>query len=692
MKTKNLIVAACLTFFYLLLFNSCCRNCDESVSDEGEILGKEPTSTQIGLDTDGFDGINFTNLKALSTIKEEKINNNGIFENPYVNNGIEDLPILITEGEGLLFGYFPYTLKTNKVNIDDILLFYFLTYPEIAVQGVDYVSLLVDIKESDDYDTMKSLVQQDLNQNIPPGDNDSLTNLIRKFSKDFVSSIATKGNNNSKVNAILGEFKFTYDREGKIEWLDKVALFAAIGINIKNETTGDVVLPLNILDTKSLVLSPSSIIAWTYNEFYTDNNVPKTNSFIMSDFGTYTISFTNGNATGFGVLNEQVQLRNIQYLAANFTGYVIPVGLKLFKVSPSCTNSVQLLRDKALLKASQLALKGSAPTSGEVLAILIELSADMVGLYSDCLGNVGNGSLKLFYKILNGEVAKKLQLVEDIATLSFLLRDFLDSDISGRETRHYSNHISFGELSLTKPNTLFEIEGPPHDKFFYTKTIQEKVITYDIDRSEFPKSTSIFIPKEKWVGAVNLPFIATVTSGNAIVINKNIGEPSPIIRTDIDGDLDFTIVAGDENSIINVTPLFESPTIQEENINLNVEDLGKWDFSLLATNVNTNSDQTIFTIEVDVNKSRLTNPWRETKTFSDDGIAFTMFLDFNFDQATNRLSCDTLLFENLDPTYAYRNDTFSVELLNDELSFNLILKKIGQELVPISLRGKLQKR
>jgi hypothetical protein len=122
-----------------------------------------------------------------------------------------------------------------------------------------------------------------------------------------------------------------------------------------------------------------------------------------------------------------------------------------------------------------------------------------------------------------------------------------------------------------------------------------------------------------------------------------------------------------------------------------IEDLGKWDFSLIATNVNTNSDQTIFTIEVDLNKSRLTNPWRETKTFTDD-VVFTMNLDFSFDQATNRLSCDTLLFENLDPTDAYRNDTFSVELLNDELSFNLILKKIGQELNPISLRGKLQKK
>lgn len=690
--TRAIVLLSCM-FIYILLFNSCCRNCDESISDEGGILEEEPTSTQIGFDIEGLDGINYINLKALSTTTEEKINNNGIFENPYVNNGIEDLPVLITEGEKLLFGYFPYTLKTNKVNIDDILLFYFLSYPEIAVQGVDYVSLLVDIKEGDDYDTMKSLVQQDLSQNIPPGDNDSLTNLIRKFSKDFVSGITSKVNNNSKVNEILGEFKFTYDREGKIEWLDKVALFAAIGIDIKNETTGDVVLPLNILDTKSLVLSPTSLIAWTYNEFYTDNNVPKIKSFIMSDFGTYTISFTNGNATGFGALNEQVRLRNIQYLAANFTGYVIPVGLKLFKVNPSCSNSIQLLREQVLLKASQLVLKGSAPDSGEVLAILLELSANVVGLYSDCLGNVGNGSLKLYYKLLTGEAAKKLQLAEDIATLMFLMRDFLGSNISGRETRHFSNYISFGELSVTKPYALFDIEGSPDDEFLYTKTIQEKVITYDIDRSVLPPS-STFIPKETWEGAASLPFIATVTSGNAIIKNKNIGDSSPIIRTDIDGDLDFTMVAGDENSKINVTPLFESPIVLEEHINLMVADLGKWDLSLFSYNIVTgDTSGKILTKEIDLNKSLVNNPWSESMEVSDTDRRWIINFDFNYNSISNIISCQIFMYDPQTASVTYRRDSFIHELSINNVDFNITTNAIGPNINPeVKLRGILQKK
>ncbi|WP_445737655.1 hypothetical protein [Mariniflexile sp.] len=120
----------------------------------------------------------------------------------------------------------------------------------------------------------------------------------------------------------------------------------------------------------------------------------------------------------------------------------------------------------------------------------------------------------------------------------------------------------------------------------------------------------------------------------------------------------------------------------------------KWDLALFATNIDPKlPDNYLLTIEVDLNKSTANNPWTESVTFKGGSITYTVNFVFNYNLVTNILSCNTHLFEISDPVDAYRDDSFSLELSNDYLSFNFTRNKIGPELSPdISLKGTLQKK
>ena len=114
-------------FLTLTLILFTCKSDDDISPADNPI-----NSDAIAIDIDGLT-INYSNVTVLSTDDEKEIALNGVFENPYTYNGIEDLPVLFVENEELLFGYFPHTLTNNNIiAIDDVVLFYYMMYPQIS--------------------------------------------------------------------------------------------------------------------------------------------------------------------------------------------------------------------------------------------------------------------------------------------------------------------------------------------------------------------------------------------------------------------------------------------------------------------------------------------------------------------------------------------------------------------------------
>ena len=533
-----------------------CNNSTEPI--DPSFFEKQPEPNEVKIDIDGLNDIVYTNVSAITMEETTPITIDGIFKNPYIDNGIEDFPVLLVENENILLGYFPHTLQSNKVNIDDIILFYFLIYPEIAIQGFNYQDVMNRIKTSDNYNKLKELVITDLNSNKSPLDNDNFNSLIRTTGVKIKESLAAKTSRTKKGGT--DTFKFSYDREGLVSWLDEVPLYAAVGISIKNDTKGDVVLPPKILKNKSLVLSPTSVIFWAYNELFTDKNEVKTESLNLTNNGTYTIAFSNGNGVDSD-LNAYVKNKNRGYMGSNMLGLIIPIGIKSLKLDSNCANAIDEVVIDVLTKVDQLLLEEKVPDTEETIKILVGLSESAVKSITECVKSTG--SMKLYLKILGSSFVKNLSTIEDISTLSLLLRDYVGSNISGSEQRFFNNGVSFGDLK-GKDESETEFEGDIDTEHTYFKTFEEKEIIYNVDRGVL---SSVFEPEEKWSPAVNLPFIPNVTSGNADV-SDNYFDNQGQVNTSTVGKIEIKIVMGNEKSKVEIKPDFESDFVDSQTVTL----------------------------------------------------------------------------------------------------------------------------
>lgn len=538
---------------------------------------KEPEPDEIKISIEGLDDIDYTSVTAITIDSTATITTDGIFKNPYTPNDVEDLPVLLLENEEILMGYFPHTLKSNKADIDDILLFYFLTYPELAIQGYDFEFVLDEIKGNDDYLKIKQLVVSELNLNKSPLNNEEFNNLIRKITSEIR---VANGSETSKSKKGIDTFKFTYDRDGKVSWLEEFPLYAAVGVEIKNTTTGDVVMPPKILQNKSLVLSPGSAISWIFNELFTDNNEINIESFSITKDGEYAISFSNGNGNT-SQLNDFVSSKNNRYLASNLMGYILPISIKYLNIQPSCTNAIDEVVSKAFVTAAKIALEGKVPETSDLLAFLYSLSEDAADIITNCMGP--ETSPGVYFRILTSSVAKRLATIEDVATLVFLIRDSIGTTVEVSETRYFDNGISFGILK-GKDESEIKFEGESESIHYYSKVYEEYFLSYDIDRGVLSSSVKL---EEEWKAAEKLPFIPTLISGDADV-SDNLYDADGQINSSPDGEIKIKMVMGKKESEVEINPDFTSSFAETQTVTLtppsDIKLVGNMDFGEVKIN------------------------------------------------------------------------------------------------------------
>ncbi|TBN04354.1 choice-of-anchor D domain-containing protein [Hyunsoonleella flava] len=549
---------------------------------------KEPAPDEVKISIEGLNDIDYTEVTAITIDSTVTISSDGIFKNPYSPNGVEDLPVLLLENDEILMGYFPHTLKSNKAGIDDIILFYFLTYPELAIQGYDYEFVLKEIKTSDEYLKLKGLVVSDLNSNKSPLINDEFNAMVRSITIDIKEAHDEETSKTKKENA---SYKFNFDREGKVSWENQFPLYAAVGISIQNTTTFEYLLEPKLLETKSLVFSPVSFVSWAFNEVFTDNNDVKVESATFNKDGYYKISISNGNLVGNAddPLYDYVRARNKLFVSANLLGYIIPISSKTIKSNSKCLNSFIKLQDEINLYVTKLIFKQSVPNSGELIGDIINLGSNTDEIFVACY----SGTASRYLKILTDGFAKRLSTLEDVSTLALMLRDFMGSKIYLEEQRNYSKGLSFGNLK-GKDESELEFEGEPEESFNYFKTFEELEVSYDITRNVISSTVK---QQDKWIKAVNLSFLPEVKTGDAD-ISQNAYDNKGHINTNTEGKIEVKLVMGEKPSEVIIKPTFDYETIKEASVKLepnkSIGLSGNLDFG--EVKINTGKGQT-FVIE-----------------------------------------------------------------------------------------------
>ncbi|SEQ97339.1 hypothetical protein SAMN05421824_2717 [Hyunsoonleella jejuensis] len=567
--------------FLILLF--ACHNNVEPLDPAFFI--KEPAPDEIKISIEGLDDIDYTGVTGITIDTTVAITSDGIFKNPYTPNDIEDLPVLLLENDEILMGYFPHTLKSNKAEIDDILLFYFLTYPELAIQGYDFEFILEEIKAHDDYLKIKQLLVSELNLNKSPLNNQSFNSMVRNITVDIKASHDADTSKTRKEN---GTYKFTFDREGKVSWENQFPLYAAVGVSIQNTTTYEYLLEPKLLETKSLVFSPISFISWAFNEVFTDNNDIKVESSTFSKDGSYKIAISNGNLVGSSddPLYDYVRARNKLFVSANLLGYIIPISAKTIKSKPTCLNSFIKLQDEINLYVTKLIFKQSVPNSGELISDIINLGSNADEIFVSCY----SGTASKYLKILTDGISKRLSTIEDVSTLALMLRDFMGSKIYLEEQRNYSNGLSFGNLT-GKDESELKFEGDPEEVFSYFKTFEELEVSYDITRGVLSSAVK---KDEKWIKAVNLKFLPEVTEGDADISQNNY-DINGYINTNTEGKIEVKLVMGEKPSEILIKPAFDYEAVAEVAVGLEptktVDIYGNTDFG--EVKINEEKGQTI---------------------------------------------------------------------------------------------------
>jgi hypothetical protein len=541
-----------LRFFFITLFFILLTNCT-SEDDSSNINNDNPNNPQPNIEIvesikiEGNTDLNFEQLTAKTFDDSSAIGGNGI-----LNTGIEDdqndeLPLIITKGEDIMFGYYSKSGENDSVSLDDMLLFYFRINPGFGWLNISNSALLSDIQSQSNYGILKVKISENLNANTSPFEDDEFNTLLMEASNSIYNTYTA-----SSQRSDLFSYKFNYNRTGQVSWENKFPSFATVGLEITD--ANGVVSGPHLLDSQSVVISPSSAIEWLW-DYFTGNPNSTTTSFQLPTDGDYTMTFTNGRnfATGSSwvgteALEKKVDERNRFDIAVQTIQLVIPIGLK--KLPPGCKSQLGNIFENLLLEPVKLAIDQG---TFSLTSFVSGLNDDTFEVVKNCVPDANIVYWESFQNAL-----KKLDFLntaESVSNLGFLIRDYIASDISGTETRYFYDGVSYGQLTNTNVSGDYfitqiaqtEFSGPTGSQHTYNGIITEKVYEYEVERT----LVSTITQKTDDVPAGDIPMLLNVVSGDAII-----NTPSNVINTTNNEsiNLSFDMTIGNQNSQIEIKP------------------------------------------------------------------------------------------------------------------------------------------
>ncbi|TRX27749.1 hypothetical protein FNW25_05675 [Flavobacterium franklandianum] len=502
--------------------------------------------------------INFADLTVVTINGEAKVDVVGNFSANTTNTVGKNLPLLFIKDNEIMFGYYSKTGLNNSISTTDLLLFYFTLHPEIALQGFTNSELLDKIKQNSNYEELTSILKAALNANTAPLKNASFVNLLNKTGQTIgVAKRQAKLRKLSKTQSF--DFRYTYSRDGNIVWDKKFPLFATVGMEVVDAATGVSVSGPQLFDSSGLVLSPNSAVVWLWDNLNLARN-PSIGTFKLPKDGKYEIRFTNG-VDNFGTvaLEEKVDFNNRFSIGITLLSIAIPIGIKDFLGATECKTALsEVIKNMKLTGITFVATDQIS-----MAKFVTNLTENIFAVSVECVKPPQKAYLKLLYAAVN-----YLNKVEETSTLYLLLRDYLFSDIKGKETRNFYDGVSFGELQLTNTTWLqyltptgTEFSGLPKSEHTFTASVNETTYKYSINRSALQSTLTIDPASKEY--AIDLPFEVTKTNSGDATLKGNTN-----ILTSFEGKLASTFVMGTQETKFEIKPAFKNSGLSSEFVNL----------------------------------------------------------------------------------------------------------------------------
>jgi hypothetical protein len=284
------------------------------------------TTGKINFDL--FPQLDISVLTVQSIDKTTEVKINGTYQITNQEDDSTELPLLFVKGDNVLFGAIDAGKENESVSIDEILLFYYMLFPDIAYSGMKQPDLIKLMIADTNYSQLTNLITSEINNNRPLTENSQFITLMQNSAVAIAA--ANSDSLKSAVTDIMHPLRFTFDRLGKITWDLKGPVFCSLGLEIQNSSG----IPINnepfLIDPSKWIFSPVSGVTWILdNYFFKTSTISSIN--LVND-GQYKIVFTNGNKKGLASdkLYNEVRSNNNKTFITDVIFFVVPVALKGF--------------------------------------------------------------------------------------------------------------------------------------------------------------------------------------------------------------------------------------------------------------------------------------------------------------------------------------------------------------------------
>jgi hypothetical protein len=582
--------------FLILIINGCGKGDDPVIEDPVDTA----TYTSGTISIEAVVGLDNSSLTVQSIDGSADVNDDGSFEVNQEPTDGEEMPLLFLKDGEIIFGYFEKSDTDDSISIDDMLLFYLSIHPEIVRQEMRKSDILSKIKADSNYEELKNLVVSSLDSNISPFKNEAFVSLLNTSGYSIGKEV--RGYKQSKTTS-PDIFKYSYARDGTITWPTKFPIFATVGMEIVDATSGMKISGPHLLEKSGLVASPGSLLEWFYDKANFDIEDTR-ESFKLTSEGQYDIKFSNG-ADDFGSeeLESRVDLINRFNLGVDLFSFVMPFGVERFLGKKECRDALINLMKNLNLVPVKLVIGNKLSLDKEIK----NLAKDLYAAAVPCIPEVKG----VYLSELEKTVLKYFNLVEEGASLTLFIRDYIATDVKGWETRNYYDGVSFGELKLTNLTGVeyiisdgsTEFSGAKDSEHNFKIQIEEKTFDYLINSDlNWPANYSTE-PKNEL--ALGIPFSLTKTNeGDATVKEvSNLIETrvdgTQMAETAVDGTLSSTFIMGDNDSEFKIEPSFKNSGIAFETIYLkSVDSIAIYEANMVGDWELFQSNQNYFNMEL----------------------------------------------------------------------------------------------
>ena len=517
---------------------------------QGDDDPMEESTQTLKLNLDGIT-LNYDGLQLVSSDSESSLTDDQDIAVP--NEQYElGLPIVFIQNDELLFGYYPNEGDAEITN-DDILFFFFASFPSFDLLGIQREFLKTQLSNSSLKSNIMDEMVASLNQETDPFDNDAFTELFVQIANEIIN----EGSSSKFSKLDTAEFKIDYTREGKISWPNDVPLFATVGVEIIDlERSPNKPVSEDFLSPKKLQVV-GAIADFFYNLPNYINNIEEVApSFQIQEEGEYLIRFSNGNP--FYYDDTEATEANYRLLITHALSIVFTADILKWGKGDECQASLyNFVRGNLYENFTRLWVGIDLNNDAAIETLYEEFLKDSFEEMKGAIG-VCSGAKILGYTMK--AVLKKLDLIFDWSNLILASRDFLISDVYEEQKVYYKNDFLVGEISEEVISPI-DFTLIPNQEFSFEANYQETLVSYIFNRDGIASEVSpVFESKP----AAFLPFKYEIFEGD--VTSQN---PTSYTGNSAGNFiLDFTM--GNENSIIFVDPEFLSPNVDTKTILANV--------------------------------------------------------------------------------------------------------------------------